>query len=129
MDIILISAMCVATAIIAKVIQPTNRDLAAALSITAVAVAALSAIVSLSGVFSGLMNAVDQTGISSVYIQTALKVLGICYICELSSSCCRDCGETALGGIIDISGRIAIAVICLPLAEHFIGIVKSILEL
>lgn len=129
MDILLIAAICIVTAVIAKVIQPTNRDLAAALSITAVAVAALSAASSLGNMLSGLMSTVEQTGINISYIQTAIKVLGICYICELSSSCCRDCGETALGGIIDISGRIAIAIICLPLAERFISIVKSILEL
>ncbi len=129
MDILLIAAICIVTAIIAKVIQPTNRDLAAALSITAVAVAAMTAVLSLGEVVSGLMNTVGQTGISISYVNTAVKVLGICYICELSSSCCRDCGETALGGIIDISGRIAIAIICLPLIERFISVVKSILEL
>ncbi len=129
MNILLIAAMCIVTAVMAKVIQPTNRDLAAALSITAVAVAALSAVSSLGEMLSGLTGTVEQTGISLGYIQTAVKALGICYICELSSSCCRDCGETALGGIIDISGRIAIAIICLPLAERFISVVKSILEL
>lgn len=129
MDIIGISAIGIITAIIVKVIQPTNRDLAAALSVTAVVTAGLTVAAELGSVFSGLRQTVELSGINSEYLQIALKTLGICYICELSSSCCRDCGETAIGGIIDISGRIAIAVICLPLIESFISVVKNILEL
>lgn len=129
MNIIGIAALGIITAIIAKVIQPTNRDLAAALSVTAVVTVGLTVAAEFGSIFSGLRRTVELGGISSEYLQIALKTLGICYICELSSSCCRDCGETAIGSIIDISGRIAIAIICLPLIESFIEVVKNILEL
>lgn len=129
MNIIGIAAAGIITAIIAKVIQPTNRDLAAALSLTAVVTIGLTVAVELGNVYSGLQGTLAISGINSEYLQIAIKALIICYLCELSSSCCRDCGETAIGGIIDISGRIAIAIICLPLLNSFITVVKNILEL
>lgn len=129
MDILLICVVCIVTAILAKSVQPTNRDIAAAISITAVIVAFAYAVDSLYQIFSEMRTVVGMVNASAGYIETAFKALGICIICELSSSCCRDCGETALGGVIDVSGRIAVSVLCIPLIGKFLEVVKSILEL
>ena len=125
MDIPAIAIVCIAAAVIAKVIQPSSRDLAALLSISAVVVVFLS----ISSQIYEMVYAIQRTADDSGYIAIALKALGICYICELAGSSCRDCGETALASVVDISGRIAIAIICLPLIESFINVVKSILEM
>lgn len=128
MDIVGISALCLLAAVIAKVIQPTNRDLAALVSISAVIAAAFAAVDGISGIFSGISGVIGGAGIDSDYIKLAFRALGICYICELSSSSCRDCGETALGSALDISGRVAISLMCLPLLKEFIEVVKTVLE-
>lgn len=128
MDIIKIAGVCLCAAIMAKVIQPTNRDLAAVLSVSAVIFCAFLALDSLTEVFSGVDGILSRSGINSEYISLAFKALGICYICELSSASCRDCGETALGSIIDISGRAAVSLIMLPLLRQFIDIIKTVLE-
>lgn len=129
MDIAAIGVIAVATAIIAKVIQSTNRDLAAALSITAVVIIAISFMHPLQEVLNAILNDAESAGINHEYIQTAIKVLGVCYICELSSSSCRDCGENALGSAVDLSGKIAIGLICVPLIESLISVVKNILTM
>lgn len=128
MEIIKIAAVCLIAAVLAKVIQPTNRDLAALLSITAVIFSAFLAVDGISEVFAGINGVLSGTGIGSGYLILAFKALGICYICELSSSSCRDCGETALGSVLDLSGRVAISLLCLPLLREFIEVVKTVLE-
>lgn len=127
MDIIKVSAVCLTAAVLAKVIQPTNRDLAALLSISAVIFSAFLAVDGISSVFSGASGILGVGGIPSGYLATAFKALGICYICELSSSSCRDCGETALGSVIDISGRAAVALLALPLIRQFMEIITTVL--
>ncbi len=128
MDIFGICVLCLLAAVIAKVIQPTNRDLAALVSISAVIAAAFLAVDGISEVFGGIGGIIGEAGIDSEYIKLAFRALGICYICELSSSSCRDCGETALGSALDISGRVAISLMCLPLLKEFIEVVKTVLE-
>ncbi len=128
MDILKIAVICLVAAVMAKVIQPSNRDLAALLSISAMIFSAFIAADGISQVFSGIGSVFSGTGINSVYIATAFRALGICYISELCSSSCRDCGETALGSVLDISGRVAVALICLPLLREFTEVVKSVLE-
>ena len=128
MEIIKVAAVCLIAAVMAKVIQPTNRDLAALLSITAVIFSAFLAVDGISEVFAGVDGILGSAGIGSGYLILAFKALGICYICELSASSCRDCGETALGSVLDLSGRVAISLMCLPLLREFVGIVRTVLE-
>lgn len=128
MEIVKIAAVCLVAAILAKVIQPTNRDLAAVLSISAVIFSAFFAVDGISEVFSGVSSILGGAGIDKSFVALSFRALGICYVCELSSSCCRDCGETALASALDISGRVTISLLCLPLLNEFIEVVKSVLE-
>ncbi len=128
MDIIRIAVICLVAAVLAKVIQPTNRDLAALLSISAVIFTAFIAVDGIYQVFGGTERLFGTVGLGGGYLGIAFRALGICYISELCSSSCRDCGETALGSVLDISGRVAVALLCLPLLREFTEAVKSILE-
>ncbi len=129
MDILAIAALCIVTAIIAKTIQPTNQDIAIVITIAGVAAIAFSIIGTISDVLYEIQSLASISEVNSSYISIVFRVLGICYVCEISSSCCRDCGESALASVIDIAGRIAVSVICLPLVKSFIEAVESILEL
>ena len=129
MEIVKIAAICLVAAVMAKVIQPSNRDLAALLSISAVIFAAFLTVDGISEVFAGVSSVLGSTGINRSYISIAFRALGICYIIELCSSSCRDCGETALGSVLEISGRVAISLMCLPLLKEFIEVVKNVLEI
>jgi len=128
-DILAIAALCIVTAIIAKTIQPTNQDIAIVITIAGVAAVAFSIIETISDVLYEVQNLAGISEVSSSYISIVFRVLGICYVCEISASCCRDCGESALASVIDIAGRIAVSVICLPLIKSFIQTIESILEL
>ncbi|MCD7823840.1 MAG: stage III sporulation AC/AD family protein [Oscillospiraceae bacterium] len=129
MDILAIAALCIVTAIIARTIQPTNQDVAIVITIAGVAAVALSIIGTISDVLYEINSLASISDVNNSYISIVFRVLGICYVCEVSSSCCRDCGESALASIIDIAGRVAVSVICLPLIKSFIEAVESILEL
>lgn len=129
MEIIKIAGICIICAILSSLISQTNKEISVTLSIAAVAICALVIIGSVSDVISGLNSIFKVIGIDTAYLSVSFKALGICYVCELSSSSCRDCGESALASIIDISGKVAISLLCLPLLEKLTDVVKTILEM
>ncbi len=129
MEILKICVICIICAILAKVIAPTNHEIAALMSIAAVIVCAFYIVDAISDVSSKLNLILDTVGIEKTYISSAFKALGICYVCELSSSSCRDSGESALASVIDISGKVAITLICIPLLDKLMEVVKNILEM
>lgn len=129
MEIIKITGICIICAILSSLISQTNKEISVTLSIAAVAICALVIIGSVSDVISGLNSIFKVIGIDAAYLSVSFKALGICYVCELSSSSCRDCGESALASIIDISGKVAISLLCLPLLEKLTDVVRTILEM
>jgi len=71
------------------------------------------------GLFS---SAKDQLSSLSVYLTTdnqyyglMFKMIGITYLCEFSSSICKDAGYQAIGSQIDIFGKITILLAGIPI--------------
>ncbi|MBQ8623486.1 MAG: hypothetical protein IJ424_03810 [Oscillospiraceae bacterium] len=129
MEILKIVGICIICAILSKVISQNNKELAVITSISAVAICAMLIIGSISDVISQLNGIFNSVGIEKGYISSAFKALGICCICELTASSCRDSGESALAGVIDISGKVSVSLLCLPLLDKLMDVVKSILEM
>ena len=64
----------------------------------------------------------------TVYIGTLLKMLGIAYIAEFSSSICKDAGYQTIAGQIEIFGKLAILVLSMPILKALLDAVKGFLS-
>ncbi|MCH5187879.1 MAG: hypothetical protein J1F63_05705 [Oscillospiraceae bacterium] len=49
------------------------------------------------------------------FMQPMLKVTGIAYIAQFAAELCRDAGETALAGRVELAGKTAIALMSFPI--------------
>lgn len=66
--------------------------------------------------------------IDSVYINTLLKMLGITYVSELSSSICKDAGYQTIAGQIEIFGKLAIFVLSMPILLALLDTIRGFLS-
>ncbi len=64
----------------------------------------------------------------TVYIGTLLKMLGITYIAEFSSSICKDAGYQTIAGQIEIFGKLAVLVLSMPILMALLDTVKGFLS-
>ena len=64
----------------------------------------------------------------TVYIGTLLKMLGITYIAEFSSSICKDAGYQTIAGQIEIFGKLAVLVLSMPILMALLAAVKGFLS-
>ena len=62
------------------------------------------------------------------YSRTLFKALAVCYITQLGSDCCKDAGESAIAGKIELAGKAAVVVISLPVFSALAEIVTGLLE-
>lgn len=67
-----------------------------------------------------------QSGMSE-YFAVAVKALGIALVCQMASEICRDCGENAVGGRIELAGKAAIIIISLPVLKNLISFARELL--
>ena len=67
-------------------------------------------------------------GLDGGYSRTLFKALAVCYITQLGSDCCKDAGESAIAGKIELAGKAAVVVISLPVFSALAEIVTGLLE-
>lgn len=66
--------------------------------------------------------------IDSIYISTLLKMLGITYVSEFSSSICKDAGYQTIAGQIEIFGKLAVFVLSMPVLLALLDTVRGFLS-
>ncbi len=70
----------------------------------------------------------DYISMDTVYIGTLLKMLGITYIAEFSSSICKEAGYQTIAGQIEIFGKLAVLVLSMPILMAMLDTVKGFLS-
>ena len=87
----------------------------------------------LAGVFlSGLSVIVEQLkmlqgyiGISGKYIGILVKMIGISYMTQLAADICRDNGQTAVAGQLEVFCKITIAALGMPVVLTLFEVVTK----
>lgn len=62
------------------------------------------------------------------FIPVLFKVLGIAYLAQFASDTCRDAGENALAGKVELIGKGAMLAVALPVLEGLLDIISSIVS-
>ena len=63
------------------------------------------------------------------YANLMKKALGIAIVTRISSDVCRDTGESAIGGCVELGGKLIILSLCLPLVTELAGYARELLVL
>lgn len=75
-------------------------------------------------VIETIRGAFARLGIDMQYVQVALKVIGIAYLVQFASNICRDAGESALAGKVEMVGRILILSVSVPVILGILEILQ-----
>ncbi|MCZ8520649.1 MULTISPECIES: stage III sporulation protein AD [Paenibacillus] len=76
------------------------------------------------GVLEDLANRAD---INMIFLKTILKIIGIAYIAEFGAQIVRDAGQEAVASKIELSGKILIMVMAIPIVSVIIDTVVKLL--
>lgn len=128
MDIISICAVCLITALLTRLIKQVSPEIAFVVSAVAVIILLALLTENVVSVFDEIGELAERSGITNGYVSIAIKVLGISYISDLCASSCRDAGESSLASIVDISAKVMITIICLPIVYTLMEVITKILE-
>jgi stage III sporulation protein AD len=66
--------------------------------------------------------------IDTGYLKVMLKVIGVAYLAQFAADLCRDAGEGAVAGKVELAGRVLILALCLPVLAAILELVGSILS-
>lgn len=110
-----ITAVCLVGALLAALLKKTSPDTALLLAL-AVCVAVLAALCrGLEDVLSLLRQLLEWGGLSAELFVPLLKTVAIALVSRTGGALCRDAGEGAMAGLVEMAGAFAAILVALPL--------------
>ncbi len=126
MLIVKIVGIAYITLFIILLFRNSKSELNTLLTLTAGALILLIMIEPLKEIIDFLRQIADKANIDTVYIGIVLKILAIAYISSFSSALCKDANADSLATQIDLSGKIMILVLAIPI---LMAVLNSILQI
>lgn len=120
--------IAVATFFCFIILRESSPVFATVVSLTGVVIIALIIIIKLSDFADEINKIISNIPSSMQYVKLMIKVLLITIITQLTSDICRDNGNNALADTIEISAKILIVLMVLPLFEAIITLVLGIIK-
>lgn len=74
---------------------------------------------------NGLLVFENYFDSSGYYIKLILKMIGITYLCEFGTQICKDVGQGAIAGQVEMFGKIMVLIVGLPIV---LAILEQILN-
>ena len=63
------------------------------------------------------------------YLETLLKALGIAILTQYAAEICRECGENGAASGVELTGKIEILLLCLPLIDEILAMANRLLSM
>jgi stage III sporulation protein AD len=126
MNLIPLVGAGIVAALLAIVLKQYKPEFGMYISLIAGVIILLAIIRGVAPVLDTMNELIDAVSLNAAYGAALLKALAICYITQLACDTCRDSGETAIAGKIEMAGKLAIVLVSLPL---FASVVQTVTEL
>jgi stage III sporulation protein AD len=81
----------------------------------------------ISSVIRVLEDLATKSNINMVFLKTILKIIGVAYIAEFGAQIVRDAGQESVASKIELSGKILIMVMAIPIISVIIETVVKLL--
>ena len=81
----------------------------------------------ISGIIGMLEELARHSGVNMVFLKTILKIIGIAYIAEFAAQIIRDAGQEAIAAKVELSGKVLIMVMAIPIISVIVETVMKLL--
>ena len=125
-QIIQAAGLCLAGALLALAVKRGSPETALLLSLAAAAVVLLALAPVQGEVLSFLRQLAEGSGVPAELFAPLYKTVGIGLVVRVGGGLCRDAGESALAGVVEMAGAACALAAALPLLQ---AVLELLLEL
>lgn len=127
MEIVSVIGFSLVAAMLVILLRQIKPEFALPVGVLAAAIILFSAASASLPIIDKVKEISAKASINSEYVSILIKSLGICYITQLASDTCKDGGENALAGNVQLIGKIAVVVLSLPLVTQVLDTVTKLI--
>lgn len=127
MDITSLVGAAVLSAVLCVIVRQYKPEMSLGISIACGVLLMGAAAAMLAPSAELISKLAGSAGLDSGYARTLFKALAVCYITQLGADVCRDAGESAIAGKVELAGKAAVVVISLPVFSALADLVLELL--
>ena len=113
-------------AVLATVLRAQRPELALGLSVAAGVLVVGLLLKELAPLLASLRRMASVGGLSDGVLSVVLRAAGVCFVTQWAADTCRDAGQTALAGKAELTGRVLLLLITVPLFEQLLALVSGV---
>jgi len=127
MDIFQIAALGICGVVISAIVKSYKPEFATYVVIATVMVIFIMVIYKLTTVFEFLGEIDNQISYGKNFFPIILKVLAVAYIADFTAQICKDSGEAAIAGKVELAGKVMIFYLAMPVMIAVMDLINKML--
>ena len=112
--------------LLSAVLRPQRPELAVCLSLLAGVMVVGVLLRQLSPLIAALRRMTALGRVGENHLGVVLRGAGICLVTQLAADTCRDAGDSALAGKAELTGRMLLLLLAVPLYEEILSLVTGV---
>lgn len=122
-----IAAICICGCLFSLLLRQYQRPLAVLLGLAVCSLILIGILPQVQEILHTAEMFFEKSSLSKEYFCILCKAVGISYLTQLGMNFCRDCGEMAISSAVELSGRISLILLSLPLFSALAEIVLEVI--
>jgi stage III sporulation protein AD len=127
MNITALVGLGLVAAVLSIILRQYNREFGLYIPLLAGIIILITVIVAMRPALDTVNNLMTAANMNNIYGQTLLKGLAVCYLTQLATDACKDAGETAIAGKLELAGKIAVVILSLPLFNSLVELITGLI--
>lgn len=115
-------------AVLSAVLRTQRPELALCLSLLAGALAVGVLLRQMTPLITALRRMTVLGGVGEGHLAVLLRGAGICLVTQLAADTCRDAGDSALASKAELTGRILLLLLAVPLYEEILTLIVGVVN-
>lgn len=128
MNIFIIVFFGIISAVLSLVLKQYKPEYSMFISLASGLLIFISVIAAINPIIRYITELTENAGLGGMYAEVLLKSLAVCYLTQLASDCCKDAGETAIAGKLQIAGKIAVLIMALPIFKSITESITGLID-
>lgn len=114
--------------VLSAVLRAQRPELAVCLSLLAGMLVVGLLLKELTPLIAALRRMTALGGVGENHLGVVLRGAGICLVTQLAADTCRDAGDTALAGKAELTGRMLLLLLAVPLYEQILTLIVGVVN-
>lgn len=117
MNLMFLLGIAIVASLLALLLRQYRSEYGMLVELCAAGILFLYAVFNCEPVLTAVYQLTEKSGIPVAYLSILLKSLGICYLIQFGADLCRDAGESAIASKLELTGRVMVLLLSLPLFQ------------